>query len=489
LNQNPTLMKKNLFLWFIAVICILASCSKDEISDQSMVTEKAGHAKGPVIYLTPSGGDDTQAFVDAFAAAEPGTVIQLTEGVYHIGYIEVFGFEGCLKGSGKDETIISPYGLIDQNAQEALNCLPSWVKFIGGDVTLSDFAFVTGDGPLVPDVDLYYNRTLISLLMVNNYNHVYNSSEYMPMNFTMVNVDFRCGYLEPELSYLEQPYNVLMPVWVGTDVLWPLEDIILTAGRYDIINCNVANAFQGYEAFSLGEDAILTIDHCSATDCLFGAYFTANYNSKVFITNNTFSSEWEGVMIEDNDWGLIPWVIPYRSAEYTVTGNVFCSGPGSRSLTFKDSWGIVYPDKYIPVLALAKSNLFKLSEGSTGISCLNSKGTILKNNRFTGNCATGVYVDGAMVYDIWTGENLGAGDADNVLILGNNFTGLTSTEADIVLGELSSDCTVVGNGKDDVIDLGTDNKIVGMNKMHGGTHIGPSIRDNFRMMPRMKPAH
>lgn len=478
------LMKKQLFFWFIAVVCILASCSKDDLSDPSMVTEKAGHVKGPVTYLNPSGGDDTQAFVDAFAAATPGSVIQLAPGVFHVSYIEVFGFKGSLIGSGKDNTFISLYGLIDQVSQIDLNLLPAWVKFIGGDVTLSDFSFKTGDGPLIEDSDPFYKEVLISLLLVNNYNPEYYPDDPQPMNFTMKDVNFLCGYLDPELSYMGQPYNVLMPIWLGTDVYWPLEDIPLTSGRYNINNCHVDNAYQGFEAFSLGEEALLTIDHCSTDNCLYGAYFTANYNSRIYISNNIFKdTKGVGLQIEDNDWGLVGYVVSFRSCEYVVTGNVFSPMPESPSLILKDSRGVIYPDRYLPVLALVKNNLFKLTEGSTGISCLNNQNAVVKNNRFTGSGISGVYVDGAPVYDVWTGAELGSGESKNVLILGNNFNGLTATEAGIVLGELSSDCTVVGNGKNDVIDLGTNNKIVGMKMVPGGNHAGPTIRDNFRMMP------
>lgn len=486
-------MKKICFFLFIAAVSILASCSKDggidPASDTSDALLKGKPVQGPVIVLPPSGGDDTDELHAVIAAAEPGTVIQLTAGVYHLGYFEVFGFEGCLQGAGRDKTIISPVDKIDQEIQMAMNYLPSWLKFIGGDVTLCDFAVVTGDGSLVKEPNEYYNETLITLLLVNNYNQEFNLADPQPMKFKMRNVDFHCGDLDPELSYLGQPYNVLMAVWVGTDVLWPLDNIILTSGQYDIVNCGVDNAFQGYEGFSLGEDAVVTLDQCSAIDCLYGAYFTASYNTRVFISNDNFNTTLEGVLIEDNDWGLIGWVVPFRSSEYSVTGNVFSAGPGSRCLTFKDSWGIIYPEKYIPISGLVKNNLFNLTEGSTGISCLNNQGAVVKNNRFSGTGISGVYVDGAPVYDIWTGEELGTGESNNVLILGNNFNGLTATEADIVLGEHSSYCTVVGNGKDDLIDLGVDNRVTGMNKMNGGTHIGPSIRDNFRMMPRMKPGN
>ena len=75
-------------------------------------------------------------------------------------------------------------------------------------------------------------------------------------------------------------------------------------------------------------------------------------------------------------------------------------------------------------------------------------------------------------------------NANNVLVLGNNFTGLNATDADIVLGDNSSNCTVVGNGKESIINTGTNNKIVGMKKKPGGAHIGPTIRDNFHMWHR-----
>jgi len=83
------------------------------------------------------------------------------------------------------------------------------------------------------------------------------------------------------------------------------------------------------------------------------------------------------------------------------------------------------------------------------------------------------------------GNEAGVGEAKNVLILGNNFTGLNAM-TDIVLGDNSSNCTVVGSGKESVINTGTNNKIVGMKMKYGGNHIGPAIRDNFRMWHGMR---
>ena len=91
---------------------------------------------------------------------------------------------------------------------------------------------------------------------------------------------------------------------------------------------------------------------------------------------------------------------------------------------------------------------------------------------------TAILIDGTSIFDA-TGIEFPAPFASNALILGNNFTGLTST-ADIFLGEKSSNCTVVGSGKETVVDNGVNNKIVAMHHKTGGHHRGPYYRNNFK---------
>ena len=484
-------MKKKLFFWFIAGIIILASCAKDEITDPSMVTEKARHVKGPVTWLAPSGGDDTQAFVDAFAASTPGSVIQLAPGVFHVAYIELLGFNGCLKGSGRDKTFITPYDLIKVGPQADRNLLPTWWRIIGGDVTISDVTFKTGDGSLLEDVDAYYGKTLCCLIAVNNYNFYYQFDAPQPMNFSFINSNIIGGALDPDQAgWAGLDYNVLMNLWIGTDVYWPVEPVILTSGKYIISNSYFEHCGDGFEAFSLGGQAVLICDRSKTKDCVYGTYCTANFGAKIFLTNNVFTNSlWYDIYLEDNDYGILGDIpFPSNRCEYVITGNTFNVSPWISSLVLMDDRGIMNSDIYVPTLALIKNNNFKLAEGSTGISCMNAMDSQVRNNHFSGMAAKGVYVDGADVYNLllYPPEYIGTGEAKNVLILGNNFNGLISTEADIVLGENSFDCTVVGNGKDDVIDLGTNNKIVGMKMVPGGNHAGPTIRDNFRMMPGMR---
>jgi len=492
-------MKKLLFLIFGALCLMIASCSKDSGfmpgSDPALAFSKGYSAHVPVIVVPPNkDGDndgDTDDLMAAFSSAEPGTVIKLTEGEYHVGIIELYGFVGKLTGAGREKTIIYPAELIAVTPLVVdRNLLPFWWLIIGGDVTISDLTFKTGDGPLVSDGDELYIKTLASLFAVNNYSEDYGKDDQQPMNFNMLNVNIICGKMDPADSYLGMGYNVLMPLWVGMVYWWPpAQGIELTKGNYNIINCYIESGFDGFEFFSMGEEAVATADRVKTNGCAYGTYCTANFNSRINITNSIFmNSVWYDAFLEDNDWGLVGGDIAYKRCQYLISGNTFNVSPGIQSLVFQDGRNILLPDyNYEPTLAMIKNNVFNLKEGSTGISLLNNSDGQVRNNRFTGTAGTGVYVNGADVFDIWSAPPvyIGTGESKNELILGNNFTGLSTTIADIVLGENSSNCTVVGNGKESVIDNGTNNRIVGMKKKPGG-QIGPTIRDNLRMWHGMR---
>jgi hypothetical protein len=65
------------------------------------------------------------------------------------------------------------------------------------------------------------------------------------------------------------------------------------------------------------------------------------------------------------------------------------------------------------------------------------------------------------------------GEGNECLILGNNVQGVA--DIGIFLGPGTSGCTVVaGSNKTNVVDLGTDNVLVGVNNM--GSGVGPEIQ-------------
>jgi len=70
------------------------------------------------------------------------------------------------------------------------------------------------------------------------------------------------------------------------------------------------------------------------------------------------------------------------------------------------------------------------------------------------------------------------GDGNECLFLGNNIQRVT--DIGILLGSEISGCTVVGgSNKTNVLDLGADNVLVGVNNM--GTGVGPEIRTLLKM--------
>ncbi len=482
-------MKKILLLFFAALCIIIASCSKDSGfgpgSDPTLAFSRGYPAHGPVINYKPApDGDDTDELLAVLTGAQPGSVVKLNEGIFHVGYLEIFGFDGTILGSGKNKTIICPSGLFDQNIQIARNLMPGWWRIIGGNVVISDLTFKTGDGSLVMEPDPWYNKTMTSLIIVNNYNQDYLADNPIPMNFLIKDVNFICGYLDPIDAYLGSDFNVLMPLWLGMDVWVPMSDIMLSKGKFEVINCYFEHGFEGPEIFSFGPEAVGKIEKCKIEKCGWGIYCTASYGSKIEILNNTVTNSTSyGIFLEDNDWGLMGNVIPEKRCEYTVAGNYLSTLPETIGLIIKDNWGVIHPEIYKPILALIKNNQFNISDASTGINLLNNVGGQVRNNRFTGTGSSGVYVDGTMVSDPM-GVEVGIGEAKNILILGNNFTALNASTADIILGDFSMNCTVVGNGKESVINNGTNNKIVGMKMKPGGGHVGPTIRDNLQMWPR-----
>lgn len=476
---------------------LIASCSKDSWfnpgSDHSMAFSKGYPAHGPVIVVPPNkdGDDDgdTDDLLEALAEAEgtPGTTIQLTEGNYYVSYMQILGFDGRITGAGRNNTIINVAGKINQNQQiNDFNLMPCWLRIIGGNVFMSDFAFKTGNGSLVAEPDSWYNETLISLVVVNNYSDDYGKDDHQPMNFTLRNVDFLCGSMDEDKTYSSKGYNVLMPLWFGFPYWWPPADgYVLAKGNYNVENCYFDNSYQGFEAFGLGEEAVCNVIRTKTNDVLLGIFCSANFGATINFTDNTFvNSEWFDILIDDSDWGILGLGdFTYNKSKYLVSGNKFYSSTGVSSLVFQDTRQLQFPDFYHnPTLAIIKNNYFSLNEGCTGITLFSNTDGQIRNNRFTGKADIGIRVDGLTWGYLESPPQIyNGGISKNALILGNNLRGLDADEAHILLGEKSEGCAVVGNAGETIIDEGTDNKIVGMKMLPGGHHAGQYIRDNFRM--------
>jgi len=491
-------MKKLIWFSFVALF-IMASCSKSERSDFGIYPDeiiKAGPESSQVIVVPPDkdgDGDDTEELRAAIDAAGPGTLIQLLEGEYHVGYLEVYGFHGVIAGAGSEKTLITMKTPIDQIAQIASNQSAGWWRLIGGDITISNIAFKTPDGFLSEEggYDPNSGSDLFAMFLVNNYNDEYYHPEEQ-QKLIVKSCNF-IGGTNTDTSkdvYWKTDHNTYIAIWVGMEYYWPKEnlDYPLTKGDYMFKDCYFEHFLDGVEGFSLGELATMEVSKCKLNNCMWPLFFLANYNSNIYITENIFTNSQEyDIAIDDWDAGFLPNTIinPIRRCSYVITGNQF--NKSTVSSIYLCDWGIGQePVQGLPMMITVKGNQFNLSGSGIAVTAYNSQDAVIRNNTFSGTCDKGILIDGA------SQELYGAPIplevyANNVLVLGNNFNGLKATTASIVLGEKSSNCNVVGNGKDSVIDNGTDNKIVGMKPKTGGYHAGPTIRDNLRNFHGMRP--
>ncbi len=479
------------WLFSMAFLSLMYSCqNSDPFGDELSDSELKGAKCGVVIVVEPTGTDDTENILQAFADAEaagPGTTIQLIEGDYYTGAMEIYGFHGTVKGAGTSKTIMNCFPGIPVEDQLNNNQCSAWWRMIGGDITLSDMTFKTPDGSLVKEGFLdFYGKDLYTILIFNNYNDLYfHPDEFQKVEVTRVN--FYGGYDNPEDGgYFKSDHNVLLGIWIGFDYWWPADGVSypLTKGSYVINDCFFEHFVDAAEGFSLGEYASMVVENCVLNKNWWPLYFTANYNSDIVIKNNIFSNtETYGVNeigIWDADFGYLgnTQILPLKPCRYTITGNTFHTTAPISAIATMDYWVYLGPEERMPLQLIIEKNVFNLAEGSSGISLNNSQNALVRNNRFVGSCTTGIAVDGFNDVDP---ENVPF--ATNALLLGNNFSRLTSSIANVYLGEKSKDCTVVGSKTDGlVIDNGVDNKITGMKKGNPGLKLGPTIRDNFRIV-------
>jgi hypothetical protein len=481
-------------LFFVAFMSLLFSCQKsDPFGEGLMGTDLKSASAGVIITVEPNGTDDTENILKAFAdaaTAGPGTTIQMIAGDYHTGAVEVYGFRGTIKGAGTDKTIMNIIPGIPVEDQLNNNQSSAWWRLIGGDITLSNMTFKTPDGSLVKEgyFDPIYGKDLYSLLIFNNYNDLY----YHPGEFQKVKVErvnFYGGYDDPQDGgWWKTDHNTLMGIWVGQDWYWPADgvDYPLAQGNFVIEDCYFENFLDAVEGFSLGEYAKMVVQNCNINKCGWPLFFIANYNSDITICGNTFSNTdmFNEIMIEDHDYGYLfnTNILPLSPCRYTITGNTFNTTHANPAVVTNDYWIYLGPEERKPLQVIIENNVFNLVEGSSGILLNNSQNAVVRNNRFTGNCTTGIAVDG--FNDVNPEE---VPYALNALLLGNNFSRLTSSVANVYLGEKSKDCTVVGSKTDGlVIDNGVGNIVTGMLKGNPGVKLGPSIVDNYRLV-RGKP--
>ena len=466
-----------MYLLIAMMMLFLCTCSKDEgfLSDSSRQDDllKKAKTKAAVFPVSPNGVDDTQAIIDAFdeaKAAGPGSVVQLAEGEFRIGFIEIRDFYGYFRGAGRDMTKVRNLDVMPTTGDYFANnnTFPVLLCFVGGDVHVSKMTFATTDGPVVPD-DLYYGF-LESFLNFADYTGQY-TPPYRFIKGVVEEVDFIGGSFGGD-NMIGTDHNIGMAVYVGSNV-WVYGPNDPPYGSVDVTikNCGFDHVGLGPDAFSLDERSTFVIENIISKNTIYDLFVGASHGCKVYIRNNQFFESPVGTVLDDADLGLFPYIVLKKPTEYYVWGNYFERQSGSTILSLIDNRRATYPDEGSPQLFDIKGNTFITQEGGTAIYGLNNKDAKIWNNKFTGTGSIGVMIDGTEATDTW---------AENNNLIGNNFFDATYTDASVYLGPYSMNCKVVGVAKDLVVDEGVNNSVIGTKAQKKGVQASQNLQNNLR---------
>ena len=475
---------KNLML-LIGLTGMMFSCSKSDQAGFDLPDSSGKNAgaqpltDGEVFIVEPGGSDDTPAILQAFMdakAAGPGSVVQLLEGEYHLGLLEVYDFYGSLRGAGKDKTIITAIGGIDIDKIWARHLCVDLVKFVGGDVNLSHFTMQTPPGALSfggPGTGHIY-----SLLNFSSFNAVYEpGNENRSINVVIDNVSFKGQLLDGGPGYVFG-YNCMLAVRTGNDFYnpynWQGDKVPRQNINFKITNCEFDTFVYGIGLECIKNGKVIigemnngnifrNLDQC-------GGVWEFR-DSEINIEGNTFNTITNGYGLDLDDYEYYPSLLknepPTRATLFNVQNNVFNIDHSNYGLMLRNTRRTKYPGD-IPVAFLLRNNQFNMTDASYVIKSWRTQGMVIRNNKFSGYGNVGIYLSSCNV---------------DGLALGNNISTAEFSQCAIYLGKTTKNWTIVGgNTKGNVINEGIDNIITGINVSTSDISLGERISETLPPM-------
>jgi len=465
-------MKKTTLPFMFIALMLLAGCAEnglvtDDMSIQSVM--KSSIAKGncgAVFTVLPNGTDDTESLKDAFAdaiAAGPGSTVLLVEGTYYLGFIEIRDFFGSFCGSGKGKTIINFLSNMDCSAYTYVYDLIN-IRFIGGELFMSGMT-LNSPTEKICSTGGWNKGGALAMVAISSASSKYNSGMFVKA--VVSNVDF----MGIKAGWRYSGYSYISGLLFGQCGTWqPLP--YRMKGDVTVTGCTFDTFYQALAPVYLGDSRI----------CVTDSYFNQStysidmvdvINSDCEITGNKFDI-WKGY------WGIR--VYNTYISQYTIyepqTRRSTCSISHNDFNEYGGVFGIRILDQRrqrnegMPYLTEIKNNSFNMSDDAmVGINLRGTVDAVVRNNRFTGT-GTIAGING----DSFNNAN---GNL-NTLVLGNNFSGFGPV--DIVMNQLTNGWTVIGGGEhteENVINLGTGNRISGMNLEDYDGALGQTIKDNL----------
>jgi hypothetical protein len=433
--------------------------------------------------------DSSGAIKAALEAAGQDEVVSLEACTYYLAkpiWVQT-PFHGALRGAGKDLTVfrILPGAKIKGIPMEPFGGLNSVLFFFdvppgqAADITVSDFSIVVTDP--APGSDQQgdfgdYQDALAFMVEVSG---------------TDVNTTFERLRLAGAPGNLFGRFNVAWAI-----LMYGYKDSPMK-GDHSISDVNFDNVLQTYTV-SQWNDSKIKVTNNTFTNALRGPLIADCSNCQAEITSNKIGPFY-GYSFEGSPFDGIGVFIqqgleqaPDKPSSFLVTGNaievfgeydpydiVVIQGgldtPAASSsiavthnnihttgdgIFLMDGDDVVHG---IPTLkGVVSSNRITLDNAFGGIQLLGGRGAIITSNQIAGKGVTGLYM-GVL------GDLLGMTDfVDSCMLKGNNVNDVVADVAPIWLGSGTSNCTVVGgNAKTNVFDQGVGNVLTGVNNMHG----------------------
>jgi len=453
-------------LGLAVILCIIFSCCRDD-SDQGFAgPELKGSVTGPeVIMVAPSGGDDTENLVNAFAEAMsygPGNEVRLGDGIFHTDLIEVRDFCGSLTGGGKGKTIITTIDDLSIDKTDNLNLYPVLLKFVGGNVTMSGMTITTPPGSLSTGA-----RDWLEGLV-----GFFGYSQYYEPAGRYINVVF------DNVEIIGSTDNVGYGLMTGSDSQGmdggvPLSNIDISVTNSYFSDC----AWYGACIMMIKEGSLIVGTHQNGNifenipNRSLGIWHCTSVIAKV--TGNTFfnpAGTGFGLEIYSAPYPALLEQVPqiFRSV-YSIEQNEFNISGGTGGILVNDNRRRFFPDE-MPMAVHVKNNRFNMSNNAfTGMGCINMSGMLIRNNRFSGTGSWGVRIfRQSAIYN------------ENGLMLGNNFSNTSYSNASVLLDVGTRNWTIVGsNIGESVLDAGENNLITGFSVNTSEAPFGQTIVDNL----------
>jgi hypothetical protein len=479
-------MKAQKFV-FLIFVCfgLLLGCNKYEMPGDDLADVDLKKAvKAAVFVVEPSGGDDTPAIMQAFddaKAAGPGSVVQLCEGEYYLGFIEIREFYGTFKGAGKNKTLITVMNNLDGQAMWNSGLHTDLVKFVGGNIVLLDFTIQTPEGKMcITGPTPGHIRSFFNFSAWNKNYEPGNNSRSISVEIS--NIGFY-GHPAAPTAY----YNCLYAIKTGQDV-YPSNSIAMNREKINIKITKCDFDFFRHAVWLVGMiEGNVEIggknqgNHFSNN--WIAVFMMQSFNMKFSFTGNMvdqpkingyFGSDSYAVEVSNAPYNP-GWFLPEVQTRSTLTNieqNTFnIDGVWSIGMWFHDRRRLSGEP---PTMFQVRNNLINLMDDyAGGIYFIETDGVVVRNNKFTGTGFDGIvaYVGILPAY------------AQNGLILGNNFSGATFHEAAVWLGKYTRDWSIVGgNIGEKVINLGENNIITGFNVNESESPFGKTIVDNLKGM-------